>query len=151
MGAAIGAIFGAAGSVQQGQAGQQSADYSAAVSENNKIIAESLAQDAIERGRTTEKEHRVELEGLKGSQRVALAKSGVVVDQDTALSLLLDTAQFGEISALNVRDNAEREAFGFRAQGAGFAADAAISGAQASQAATAGTLQAGGHILSAFE
>jgi hypothetical protein len=132
-----------------GAASQQAAEYNADVAENNKIIAESLAKDAKERGRIAEKKQRVGIEGFKGTQRTALAKSGVVVDQDTALSLLLDTAEFGEESALNVRANAEREAFGFRAQGAGFAADAAIAGAQGRTAGTAGALQAAGHILSA--
>lgn len=143
----MGAYVAAIGAIGQGQAGQQAAEYNEDVAENNKIIAESLAKDALERGRISEKKHRVGLEGFKGKQRSALAKAGVVVDQDTALSLLLDTSEFGEESALNIRANAEREAFGFRAQGAGFAADAAISGAQGRTAGQAGVISAAGHIL----
>lgn len=143
----MGAYVAAAGAIMGGVAGQQTAEYNEDVAKNNQIIAESLAKDATERGRATEKKHRVGIEGFKGSQRVALAKAGVVVDQDTALSLLLDTSEFGEESALNVRANAEREAFGFRAQGAGFAADAAIAGAQGRTAGQVGAIQAVGHIL----
>lgn len=129
------------GQRQAGKAQEQQFNYSQQVAENNRGIADKLAVDAIERGETAEKAHRRGVGTFKGKQRAALAATGVVVDQDTALDILLDTAEFGEIDALTIRNSASREAFGFRAQGEGFAAQAAISGAQAAGASRATNIQ----------
>ena len=48
---------------------------------------------------------------LKGRQVAAFAASGVDPTTGTALETLGDTAAMGEIDALQIRDNAEREAW----------------------------------------
>jgi len=144
MGEAI-AIIGAGVSIlgqQQGaSAQQQQLDYQEDILINNRDIAEKLALDAVERGAVKEKGFRKSIEGFKGKQRAELAASGVVVDQDLALDLLLDTAEIGEVDALNIRNNAAREAFGYRAQAEGFNAQAAISGAQSASVQNAANIQ----------
>jgi len=152
MGEAIaigGAVVSVFGQQQGAEAQQQSLDYQKEILENNRNIAEKLALDATERGKVKEKGFRRSLETFKGKQRAAVAGSGIVVDQDMALDFLLDTAEMGEIDALNIRNNASREAFGFRAQGEGFNAQAAITGAASASVGRAANIQSVSTILGA--
>lgn len=126
---------------QQKQAAAQQ-DYQAQVAVNNQKIAEVKAQDAINRGQLEERKHRVQIAQLMGTQRATSAASGVLVDEGSALDIVSDTAAIGELEALTIRSNAEREALGFRQQAAAFGGDAAFLGnsadALASNAALAG-------------
>ena len=150
MGAAV-AIIGAAVNVggQQGAAAsaQQAAEYQQDIAQNNIDISEILAIDAIDRGKVEEKRFRTDIESLKGTQRTALAKNGVVVNQDTALDIILDTAEYGEVGALEIRQNAQRDAFGFRAQGQGFAAQSDLAGSRGDAAQRAANIQSVSTIL----
>lgn len=101
--------------------------YQQQVAENNKKIAEWQAQDALERGRIEEIEHRRQVGGLIGTQRAALAGAGVEVDTGTAAELTADTAQVGELEAQNIRANAEREAYGYRIQAYNYQTEADLS------------------------
>lgn len=73
------------------------------------------ARDAIERGRVEEDNYRNELSRLKGSIRARQASSGALVDSGSALDVLEETAGTGELDALMIRANAEREAWELRA------------------------------------
>ena len=132
--AAILTVLGAAaqiyGQQEAAEAGKDAADYNAQVALNNQAIADVLAADAIDRGEESVDKHRRGVNILKGSQRAALAKNGVVIDQDTALDLILDTTQLGEMGVQEIRNNAMRDAYGFYAQGAGFGATADLLEAQ---------------------
>lgn len=68
----------------------------------------SLKAQGIEAARLT----RVEGERLIGTQRVNLAASGVVVDEDTGLDILSQTAEENELNALRAK-------FGFELAEAG--------------------------------
>lgn len=70
-----------------------------------------LAKDAIERGRREEQAEREKIRRLMGMQRAAFGASGGVVDVGSSLDVLEDTAYFGELDALTIRANAEREAW----------------------------------------
>lgn len=110
---------------QQQDAGAQ-ASYQAAINQNNQIIANQKAEDAIERGELEERRHRVQLAQLSGRQRAGAASRGVLVDAGSALDITLDTAAIGELEALTIRDNAEREALGFRQMADQFGSDASF-------------------------
>lgn len=111
-----GAIMQMRGQQQQAQAQRASADYNAAVQRNNAVLANQQAQDAVERGRVDESRHRRQVQQLKGRQTAALAASGVDVNSGSALDTLGDTAVMGEIDALQIRDNASREAWRYRVE-----------------------------------
>ena len=136
------------GAYQQGQAASDAAEYNAAVARNNNIIAGQLATDALARGKIKEKQQRLLTERLKGKQRTAIASSGIVVDEGTALDVLMETAELGELDALTIRSNAEREAHGFRVRGRSFASQADLLEARAEGAGTAGEIAAAGTLLS---
>jgi hypothetical protein len=144
----IGTGVSAVGQVQAGKAAQAAGDYNAAVARNNQIVAEQQAADAQRRGEVAETEQRRKVRMLTGTQRAALAASGVQLDQGTALDILGDTAAMGELDALTIRNNAEREAYGYRVQGVNFGAEAGLQTMRGQSAMTSGLIGAGGTVLS---
>ena len=139
---------GVAGSVAQGQAAKQQANYQAAVARNNAIIAERKAADARERGEVEAQQQRLRTQQLIGRQRASAAGRGVQVDEGSALDVTADTAALGELDALTIRSNAEREALGFEAEGRGFQAEGELAQARGRTAQTDALFEAGGTFLS---
>jgi len=115
------------GQVQANKAASAAADYQAQVARNNAIIANRFADDAIERGKVEESQHRQRLKRFIGQQRVSLAASGVDIGEGSAVDVVSDTAGIGELDAIAIRRNAEREALGFRTQGMNFRAQERLS------------------------
>jgi len=120
----IGAGASAYSAFKQTQAANEAAEYNALMMEENAKIADQEAADAIERGEKGVRQHRKNVRGLKGSQRAALAASGVTVDQDTASDLVFDTHMQGEEDALTLYENADREARGYENQSSNYRQEA---------------------------
>ena len=135
------------GAISQGNAAAKQAEYQAAFARNNQIMANNAALDAEAAGRTKEANARRATEGLKGRQRAVLAANGVDVNTGSALDIQTDTAALGELDALTIRSNAERDAVGYRNQGQNFGGEAALAAARASNATTSGYLGAAGSLL----
>lgn len=116
---------------QQAKLTQQGYDYQAQVNKNNAQIAEWQAQDALARGAKAEQNQRLKTSQLAGAQRARLAASGVALDEGSALSILQDTEFMGEMDAANIRDSAQRDAWGYRTQGANYRSDASFLSSRA--------------------
>ena len=144
----IGMVMQYQGQKAQAQAQQQQYDYQAQVNENNKQIAEWQAQDAVDRGSVKEKQHRIKVSQLKGRQRSVLAASGVEVDDGSALDILGDTAELGELDALTIRSNSEREAYDYKVAAMNQGAQAGINRVSGQNAASAGRYGAMTSLLS---
>jgi hypothetical protein len=144
---ASGAI-GAYGAIQSGQAQKKQARYQAGVERNNATIAGWQAQDATQRGQIEEQRQRLATARLKSSQRAAFGSNGVEIDSGSPLDILMDTAQLGELDALTIRSNAEREAYGFRSQSGNLMAQAGLTQMAGRSASTAGFIGAGSTLLS---
>lgn len=129
---AVGMGVNAVGAYNQSQGTQAAYNYQASVNANNAQLAEWQAQDALVRGAKAEQARRLNTAQVKGTQRATLAARGVAIDEGSALNILNDTDYIGEIDAATVRDNAKREAWGYRNQGAGYTSDAAMLSARAS-------------------
>tara|TARA_Y100000034_G_scaffold110909_1_gene143469 strand:- start:884 stop:1417 length:534 start_codon:yes stop_codon:yes gene_type:complete len=112
-----GTVAGAYGAYNQSKASKASLEYQASVARNNAEYSESQARDAIRRGQVAENDVRRRTAQLRGSQRARLAANGIDLGEGSALNILLDTDYFGELDALNVRDNSNREAAALRTQG----------------------------------
>lgn len=145
---AVGTAISAYGQMQQGKAARGQAEYQAGVARNNKIMADRAAEDAIERGKVSERNQRYKTQQLIGEQRAVLAANGVVVDQGSALDITTDTAGIGELDALTIRSNATREALGFRQRAYNYGAEADLAVARGSAAQREGTAAAFGTLLS---
>ena len=94
------------GQLQQGK-------YQSQVARNNAIVQNRMAEDAIERGQREEARHRMKVGLIKGQQRAQIGASGREFS-GSAIDILNDTTVMGELDAFTIRDNAEREAYGFR-------------------------------------
>ncbi len=123
-----------------GQIGQGKQDE--ATAETNRRLAEAQANDALLRGTKDEARYRRVIAQVAGQQRADFGARNVAVS-GTPLDILSDTAKIGEEDALTIRNNAAREAWGYRNQ----ASEASRWGANQranSQGAAIGTLLTSG-------
>ena len=128
---AASAAVGGVSAYQQSAAARDQANYQAGVERNNQTSANWAASDALERGARDEMQQRQKNRALKGEQATRLAANGLSLDSGAPLAILEDTDYFGEADALAVRDNARREAWGYREQGRNSGAAAAMYSTQA--------------------
>jgi len=140
-------VLGAVGAVQAGQAAAASGRYTAQVQEMNATLADRRAKDAIERGQIAEQRKRQEVAAIVGKQTAGMAANGVDLTFGSPLDTLIDTATMGEIDALTIRTNANREAYDYKVQAVNSRSNATLSRAQADAAETGGYLKAGATIL----
>lgn len=101
----------------------------------NQEMSEMQARDAITRGREAEQRLRRDAKQFIGSQRSQIAAQGVALgDADSsAADIQEDTAYLAELDALTIRNNARREAFGYRMQGMNTGMNSAIQSSAARQ------------------
>jgi hypothetical protein len=107
--AAAGTAISAIGQIKAGNEAKRIGEFNAAASE-------ARAVDALARGKEEEDRFRAGVRGLIGSQRSAFAAQGVVVSEGSAVDVQADTAYLGELDSLTVRNNAAREAWGYRVE-----------------------------------
>ena len=136
--------------MDQAKAASDAARFQAAVARNNKIVADRAAADARRRGEIAADRQRQATGALIGKQRAALAGGGVLVDQDSALETIVDTQGLGELDALTIRSNAEREALGFEARGIAFGNEEALRTSTARNIDAAVPTAVAGTIASGF-
>jgi len=110
--------FQAFGAVQRSRAAQQQAEYEQAVQRNNNIMAQRAQEDAIKRGKREETLRRLQIGQDVGSAKSQLAGSGFNVNTGSALTKQSDIEAMGEVEALTIRNNAQREAYGINVQNA---------------------------------
>jgi len=82
----------------------------------NAAIAEEQATDAIARGKEEEDRYRAQVRSRIGTTRAAFASQGVDVGSGSAVDVQADQAYLGELDALQIRNNAAREAWGYRVE-----------------------------------
>lgn len=90
--------------------------YAQAVAEQNAKVFDLAAQDAVARGVDSASEERLQAKRINAKGRAAAGSSGTVIDAGTNLQLSVQNAGTGEINALTVMNNAEREAYGYKVQ-----------------------------------
>jgi hypothetical protein len=141
------AVIGGIGQMQQANAQADAAAYNAQIADMNAQISQNRARDAVERGMTEEQQKRQQVARIKGSQMAAMAANGMDIGFGSALDTLVDTAMLGELDALTIRQNSERESYDFKVQAANQTAQGNLNRMEASSARTGGYLAAAGTIL----
>lgn len=111
---ALGAGSQLIGAYNQSQAIKAQGRYQQGIAESNAITDEMKARDAIERGRQESMVVRNRAAQVRGQQRASYAGQGVDVNSGSALSVQDEAYTMGEIDALTVKNNAWREAWGFK-------------------------------------
>lgn len=123
----------AVGSIQQGRAAKKQGEYNAQVSENNAVRARN-------RGTEKENQYRAKTALLKKQQEAHFGASGVDLNSGSPADILAETDKFGEIDALNIRQNTTDEVDGYLS-------DADFSRLQGSNAQSAGNIGAFSSLL----
>lgn len=132
------ALIGAGGLTAYGQ--YQSGRANDRLARQNARIAEAQAEDALVRGEQDVTRRRIKTEGQIGAQRARLAAQGVDINVGSAAEIQAETAALSELDVVTIRNNAAREAWGYRTQAADYRARGRI-------ARTEGTYDALGTLL----
>lgn len=142
----IGAAVSAAGAVTQGVASAKAGAAAEVASERNSLLAQKAASDATARGEQEAGAYRLRASKVLGQTRAKLGASGVDVEAGTAGRVADDTKAIAELDVATIRNNAAREAWGYKMQSRNI-----LKGGQeavaASQWQTGGSLLLGGSNL----
>lgn len=104
-----GAALGAVGQMKAGADAKETAAI-------NAQLAGIQAEDALSRGGVEEDRYRRQIAQTAGAQKAEFGARNVKGSSGTALDILADTAMIGEEDALTIRNEAAREAWGYRWQ-----------------------------------
>lgn len=144
----IGAGVSAVGAVEQGQATANAANYQAQVAANNATIAQQNAAYAtaagIEQAGATSLKGAANLGRVKTSQ----AANNVDVNSGSALNVQTSAREQEKLDTETVLNNAELQAYGYRAQATGFTAQSGLEQLTAAQAPIGADIGAAGSLLS---
>lgn len=100
----------------ESQAEIQQGKYQKTMLDINSRFADLQAQDAIKRGDKQAQRYNRQVSQMIGQQRAGYASQGVDVSSGTALSVQQDTGDIGAEDVMTIRNNAWREAWGFKAE-----------------------------------
>lgn len=113
----ISTAFSAFSQYRQAQAQRANLKYQAAVNRNNSIYQQqaeerniALAEDARKRGETEVYRQRLRTKQVAAEQQSAFAAGGVDLSVGSPVDLIGDIFQLGELDALTISNNADREA-----------------------------------------
>ncbi len=123
-------VTGVAGSVMQGVASAQSADYMAQVANNNNLIAQQNANMALEQGQIKEEAEREQTGARIGRERAAFGAMGVDPNSGSALDVRTSTAELGELNARTIKYNTQVQAWNDINQAKAYGAQSRLYSAQ---------------------
>lgn len=152
---AAGVGMSAVGGYQSASAQRSALNYDATVNDNNAQIATYQAQVAESVGQRQEQSSRLQTASLYGTQRAAMAASGVDLGEGSANDVLTSTEVMGERDALTIRDNTAQRVWAQQQEAAGFtaranASRAAASGISPGMAGAASLLGGAGQVASSW-
>jgi len=145
---AVGAGISAGGAYGQAAAQKDTLNYEATVNENNAQIAQYQATIAQHVGEQQEQSSRLRTSSLYGSQRAALAASGVDLGQGSATDVLASTRVMGERDVMTIRDNTAQRVWAAKTEAANLRTSAQAS-RQAASAISPGRAGATSLLLGA--
>ena len=138
--ASVGAgVMSASSSYQQGQVAKQ-------VGRNNETMAAYAAADALRRGDEEAAKVQRQASQLKGAQRASLAARGLDINAGTAGEIQDQTDFFSQIDQGTARNNAARDAWSLRYQGANARAEGEFAAKQSRTKAFSTLLATGGQV-----
>ena len=129
------------------KAARQQGDYEASVYSQNADIAEQQAADAIARGREAELRQRTGTKVLVGSQRANLAAQGIDPNVGSSAEIQTETQRLSALDEQTIRNNAAREAWGYRTEAGQLRSQGAFARAAGQNAAADYTNQSWSTLL----
>lgn len=121
---AVSGIGNAAASIFAAKSNKLGLTLASRIAEINAGSADDSRREAMRQGGENETATRLGTAFMKSKQIAAMGANGVRLDSGSALNRLVSTDYMGEVDANTVRQNAVREAAGYRTQAAGFRNDA---------------------------
>ncbi len=115
----------------------------------NARLAELNADDAVRRGDKEAEAHKRRVKQLVGAQRAALAAQGIEIDADSALDVQEDTKLQGELDVQTIKNNAWREAWGYKVQANNYTSQGKFAQLAGKAEATSSILTGGAKALQA--
>ena len=138
MGASAAILAGASAVSQVGSAYSQSqaieaqGEYQKTQFETNAKFADLSGKEALRIGDENANKVKADANRMVGKQRAVLAAQGIDVGTGSAVDIQEDTKQQGELAAMTIKNNAWREAWGYKID----AMNNRYSGSMAAMAAT---------------
>ena len=134
-------------SVQEGRAARQAGKDQQAIAERNALLSERQAEAEQQAAAYAALQQEREGKALKGKQRAAYAKAGVL-SRGTPLSVLVETAENLEANRLNILREGAISAAQAKGQAGVYRAQGSAAKARGKAAGRAANLSAFGTILS---
>lgn len=146
MGASAAIVMGVttlASSYSQSEATRDQGRYQKMMNDINARNSDIAGEDALQRGDKEAANYKKKVKGMVGSQRAEMAAQGIDINDGSALAIQEDTRSIGAMDALTIKNNAFREAMGFKTQSQSYSFQGDVAKSQSSRAAN-NTLLAGG-------
>jgi hypothetical protein len=137
------AVGSVSSSVSQASAIRQQADYQSTMAEQNARLATIKSQDASQRGEVAAQNAARENRQRVGAQRAAIAAQGVNANTGSAAAVQSSQEAVGALTEATIRNNAWREAWGYKVEAANDTAQSKFTKA-AADSAVRNTLLTGG-------
>lgn len=134
----------------QAKAQKAEGAYQRQIYESNARMMEMNAEDATYRGEQKAGEIKKQTKKLIGSQRAAMAAQGLDLEQDDALAIQQESAEMGAVDAQEIKNNAWREAWGYRVQAEDYRSRGRFAEITARQKSRSTILTTGLNILNTF-
>lgn len=144
---AAAAAFQALGQISSAQAQASELKANAQIDEMNAKSQEVAAQDAAQRGAIEASRQKQMQQQQSALFRAEGGGSGFSINSGTALDVLVQNAGFGELDALTIINNADREAYGYKVNASGLRASAQNKRASAKSVVRNSYFQAAGTAL----
>lgn len=146
IGSAIAGVAGTAlsvfGAIQQGKAADAAAQYQANVATVNAGIAEKNANRSIDSASEEQRQQDMSANALFGTQEARQGASGLSVNSGSALATRRSARQLSRLDALNIRQQGDVQAYGYRTDAANQHSQAEFSKMQGKNALTSSYLDA---------
>ena len=130
--------MGAMGAIQAGQAKSAAASYNADIANKNATIATQNANWASQSGAVQADQQSMKTRAQVGAIKGAQAANNVDVNSGSNLDVQSSAQQLGELSALTIKSNAAKEAYGYQTQSWSDTAQANLDQADAAASSEAG-------------
>lgn len=141
------ALVGGIGAITSGNASAASSRYNAQIAEENATIAKQNATWAGEAGAEQAGQASQKTRAEVGAIKAAQAANNVDVNSGSALDVRSTAAELGQLSAINIRSNAARSAYGYQTKAASEESQSQLDTFSGEQSSLAGEVGAGSTIL----
>ncbi len=146
--AVAGAGMKAVGTLTQGAAAQNAANYQAQVARNNATIARQQAEYSTAAGMTQAETASRKSAAIGGKIKTAQAASGIDVNTGSAVDVQVGQRMTGQLDTETTLNNALLQAYGYRAKATEYEAEADLSEMKGKSAKIGSYFEAAGNLLS---